>query len=96
MKNIMTIQYGQKEKKEERRKRREKESDQQGSKSLESSINHPIWSRKRREEREKKSDQQGSNSLESPINQKYIECIFKKWDQHFSIYFKFDRILISK
>ena len=38
MKNIMTIQYGQKEKKEERRKRREKESDRKGQRVYERAL----------------------------------------------------------
>jgi len=53
---------------------------------------------KKRREKEKKSDQQGSKSLEREFYQpkKYIECIFQKMGEYFSIYFKFESILILK
>jgi len=50
----------------------------------------------KKEERKRRMTNKGQIVLRELYQpKKYIECILK-WDQHFSIYFKFDRILISK
>ena len=81
-----------------KRRKKEKKSDQQGSTSVqsESPINHPIWSSKRRERERRRVTNMGQRVFRESALSTKIHRVFFKMGEYFSIYFKFESILILK